>query len=307
MNGKKGTWLIIIIPAVLLGLMVVSFLGSSVGAKIFGGEPLGILAVHAPHPELPAEKPFEGFSVTNTMIASWLSILTLLVFFFAATRRMGLVPRGLQNFVEFFYESAADFIESTAGREYGRKFFPVCVTIFLFVLFNAWFGLIPGFETVKMNGAPLLRNANTDINVPLMLAVVSFCFVEYWGLRVHGANYLKKFFNFRPLYQGFREFFSGRIKAGLGGIAMGAVAVFTGILESLSEIIRLISFTFRLFGNMTAGMILTLVMIYLVPWVAPSVFYGLETFIGFVQAMIFGGLTLCFLVIAIASHEGESH
>jgi len=297
----------VFLAAVLAGLSLTSFVGGSVGAKIFGGEPMKILAVHAPHPELPAETPIAGFPVTNTMIASWLSILTLLALFFATTRRMTLVPRGLQNFVEFFYESAAGFIEETAGKEYGRKFFPVCVTIFLFVLFNAWFGLIPGFETVKLNGAPLLRNANTDINVPLMLAFVSFCFVEYWGLRVHGVNYLTKFFNFRPLYLGFRKLFSGRIRAGLGAIAMGAVAVFTGILEALSEIIRLISFTFRLFGNMTAGMILTLVMIYLIPWVAPSVFYGLETFIGFVQAMIFGGLTLCFLVIAIASHEEESH
>jgi F0F1-type ATP synthase, subunit a len=237
------------------------------------------------------------------MISAWISILVLFGLFFAATRKMKLVPHGLQNLIEFFYDAAADFIEDPAGKENGRRFFPICVTIFLFVLANAWINLIPGFETIKMNGEPLLRNANTDMNVPLMLAVVSFCFVEYWGFRAKGTPYLRKFFNFVLLGQGFKQLFSGKIKAGFGGIGMGAIAVFTGLLETISELIRIVSFTFRLFGNMTAGMILTLVMIFIIPWVVPSIFYGLEAFLGFVQAMIFGGLTLCFLVVAVMPKE----
>ncbi len=298
--------IIIILSIVFLVLIVVSFIGGSVGAIITGGEPLSIFAVQPPHPQLPAEHPFPNLPITNTMITAWISILVLFGLFFAATRRMKLVPRGLQNFVEFFYEAAANFIEDPAGKEYGRKFFPVCVTIFLFVLANAWINLIPGFETIKMNGEPLLRNANTDINVPLMLAVVSFCFVEYWGFKAHKATYLRKFFNFVPLGQGFKKLFTGKIKAGFGGIAMGIIAVFTGLLEAISELIRMVSFTFRLFGNMTAGMILTLVMIFLIPWVVPAIFYGLEAFLGFVQAMIFGGLTLCFLVVAVMSTDEET-
>jgi len=295
--------LIIILVVVSLALTVISFVGGSVGALITGGEPLSIFAVQPPHPQLPAEHPFPNLPITNTMITAWISILVLFGIFFAATRKMRLVPRGLQNLVEFIYETAANFIEDPAGKKWGRIFLPVCFTIFLFVLANAWINLLPGFETIKMNGEPLLRNANTDINVPLMLAVVAFISIEYWGFKAKGARYLETFFNFRPLGLGFKHLFTGKIKAGFGGIFNGIILAFAGILEILSHFIRMVSFTFRLFGNMTAGAILTLIMIFLVPFVVPVVFYGLEAFFGFVQAMIFGGLTLGFACAAVMAEE----
>lgn len=295
--------LIIILAVVFLALIVISFIGGSVGALITGGEPLSIFAVHPPHPQLPAEHPFPNLPITNTMITAWISILVLFGIFFAATRKMRLVPRGLQNLVEFIYETAAKFIEDPAGKKWGRVFLPVCFTIFLFVLANAWINLLPGFETIKMNGEPLLRNANTDINVPLMLAVISFISVEYWGFKAKKARYLETFFNFRPLGLGFKQLFTGKIKAGFGGIFNGIILVVAGILEILSHFIRMVSFTFRLFGNMTAGAILSLIMIFLVPFVVPAIFYGLEAFFGFVQAMIFGGLTLGFACAAVMAEE----
>jgi len=295
--------LIIILAVVFLALIVISFIGGSVGALITGGEPLSIFAVQPPHVQLPAEHPFPNLPITNTMIAAWISILVLFGMFFAATRKMRLVPRGLQNFVEFIYEIAANFIEGPAGKKWGRIFFPVCFTIFLFVLANAWINLLPGFETIKMNGEPLLRNANTDINVPLMLAVVAFISIEYWGFKAKRARYLETFFNFRPLGSGFKHLFTGKIKAGFGGIFNGIILMFAGMLELLSHFIRMVSFTFRLFGNMTAGAILPLIMIFLIPFVVPAIFYGLEAFFGFVQAMIFGGLTLGFACAAVMAEE----
>lgn len=295
--------LIIILAFVFLALIVISFIGGSVGALITGGEPLSIFAVQPPHVQLPAEHPFPNLPITNTMITAWISILVLFGIFFAATRKMRLVPRGLQNLVEFIYETAANFIEDPAGKKWGRIFLPVCFTIFLFVLANAWINLLPGFETIKMNGEPLLRNANTDINVPLMLAVVAFISIEYWGFKAKGARYLEAFFNFRPLGSGFKHLFTGEIKAGIGGIFNGIIMMFAGILEVLSHFIRMVSFTFRLFGNMTAGAILPLIMIFLVPFVVPAIFYGLEAFFGFVQAMIFGGLTLGFACAAVMAEE----
>ena len=295
--------LIIIISIVFLILMVVSFIGGSVGALITGGEPLSIFAVQPPHPQLAAEHPFPNLPITNTMITAWISILVVFGLFFAATRKMKLVPRGLQNFVEFIYEAGANFVEDAAGKKYGRWFFPVCVTIFLFVLANAWINLIPGFETIKVNGEPLLRNANTDINVPLMLAVVAFISIEYWGFKAKGAPYLETFFNLKPLGSGLKQLFTGKIKAGFAGIFNGIIVAFAGLLEILSHFIRMVSFTFRLFGNMTAGAILTLIMIFLIPWVVPSIFYALEAFFGFVQAMIFGGLTLGFACAAVMAEE----
>ncbi len=100
-----------------------------------------------------------------------------------------------------------------------------------------------------------------------------------------------------------RHLFRGKLKAGLSGLFTGAINIFTGFLEGLSEFIRIISLTFRLFGNMTAGEILLLVAAFLVPWIFAIPFYGLELLIGFIQALIFGGLTLIFLILAVTPHE----
>ena len=294
---------LIIATIVFLALIVISFIGSSVGAMILGREPLSFLNVGVPEYHPAAETPFPNLPITNTMITASISILVLFGLFFVGTRRMKLIPTGLQNFLEIIVETAANFIEDPAGKKHGRWFFPVCTTIFLFVIANAWISLIPGFETITINGVPLLRNANTDLNIPAALAVVSFCCVEYWGFRAKGNSYLRTFLNFGPLGQAIKQIFTGKIKAGLGGLLNGVVAAFAGLLEILSHLIRMVSFTFRLFGNMTAGMILVMIMLFLIPWVVPLVFYGLEAFFGFVQAMIFAGLTLGFACAAVMEEE----
>ncbi len=290
---------IIIIIVVFLALIVISFIGGSVGAMIFGREPVSLFNAGIPEYHPAPETPFHNLPITNTMITAWISILVLFGLFFVGTRKMKLVPTGLQNFLEAIVEVATNFIEDPAGKKHGRWFFSVCTTIFLFIIANAWIGLIPGFETITINGEPLLRNANTDLNVPAALAVVSFCCVEYWGFRAKRTSYLKTFLNFGPLGQAIKQIFTGKIKAGLSGLLNGIIAVYVGILEIVSHLVRMVSFAFRLFGNMTAGMILVMIMLFLIPWVVPTVFYGLEAFFGFVQAMIFAGLTLGFACAAV--------
>jgi len=306
MAGKRrggGFLKIGVIVVALLAMIIVSFIGSKVGSGIVGSEPLSFLDVDAPKYHPAPERPFHSLPITNTMITAWISTAVLFGLFFIGTRNMKLVPTGLQNFLELIVEAAANFIEDPAGEKHGRWFFPVCTTIFLFVVANAWVSLIPGFETISIHGEPLLRSANTDLNIPAALAVVSFCFVEYWGFKAKGISYLKTFFHFGPLWQALKQIFTGNIKAGAGGLLNGVVAIFAGILEILSHLIRMMSFTFRLFGNMTAGMILVMIMLFLVPWVLPTIFYGMEAFFGFVQAMIFGGLTLGFACAAVMEEE----
>ncbi len=287
----------------LLAMIMVSFLGSEVGSGIFGLKPVSFLKVDAPNYHPAPERPFPSLPITNTMITAWISMAVLFLLFFIGTRNMKLVPNGLQNFLELIVEAAANFIEDPAGEKHGRWFFPVCTTIFLFVVANAWLSLIPGFETVHVNGEPLLRSANTDLNIPAALAVVSFIFVEYWGFKARGVSYLKTFFQVGPLWSALKLISAGNIKAGAGGLLNGFVSLFAGLLEILSHLIRMVSFTFRLFGNMTAGMILVMIMIFLVPWVLPSLFYGMEAFFGFIQAMIFAGLTLGFACAAVMEEE----
>jgi F-type H+-transporting ATPase subunit a len=271
------------------------------------------LSVDRPEPKLPAEEIFHlfGFPITNTLVAAWLTIIFLIVVFFAATRKIKLIPSRLQTLLEFVISGLLNFCQSVAGEKNGRRFFPIVATIFLFVAFNAWLSLIPGFGSVEVITAEgehvhLLRGANTDINVPLALALVSFVFVEYFGLRSRGFRYLGKFINVGQFFRSMGQLFRGRFKAGLSGLFSGAVNVFVGILETLSELIRIVSFTFRLFGNMTAGEILLLIAAFLVPWVLALPFYGLELLVGFVQALIFAGLTLVFLTIAVTPHEAEA-
>jgi F-type H+-transporting ATPase subunit a len=259
--------------------------------------------------QLPAEEIFHilGFPITNTIIASWFTILVVVGMVYAATRRVRPIPSRLQSLVEFFFGWMLNLCEEAAGKEQGRRFFPVVATIFIFVIMNAWLALLPFFGPgIHIGEAPLFRCANTDVNMPLALAIVSFISVEYWGVSSLGArHYLSRFFNIGPLWGSVRQLFKGKLRAGLSGILTSVIEVFAGLLEALSEVIRLVSFTFRLFGNMTAGEILLLIVCFLIPWVLVIPFYGLELLIGFIQAMIFGGLTLGFATAAVASREQE--
>jgi F-type H+-transporting ATPase subunit a len=153
----------------------------------------------------------------------------------------------------------------------------------------------------------LIRPANTDINMPLALALVSFIFFNFLGLRVLGIDYLKKFINVKEFFSGLRNIFRGKPKTGISSLFTGAIYIFSGALELLSYFIRVISLTFRLFGNMTAGEILLLVAAFLIPWLFAIPFYGLELLIGFIQAIIFAGLTLIYVTIAVSPHEEEAH
>jgi F-type H+-transporting ATPase subunit a len=299
---------------VFLVLFVLSFMAGPLGSSMLGdfGLPAWI-TVDRPDPHLPAETVFHifGFPITNSVLGAWITIIFLVAFSYGVTRRMKLVPGRLQALFEFLIGWVYDLCTQVAGEKNGRRFFPVVTTIFLFVGFNAWLALLPGFGSITIHTAEgeahLIRAANTDINMPLALALVSFVFVEFYGLRSLGFRYLSKFFNFGEFNKGMKLLFKGKVKDSIFSIFTGAITIFTGLLEGLSELIRIISLTFRLFGNMTAGEILLMVVAFLIPWLFAIPFYGLELLIGFIQAIIFAGLTLIFLTTAVESHGEETH
>jgi len=305
--------IIIGVLLVFLVLFAIGFAAGPLGKSMLGLNLPSWLTPPQPEPKLPPEVVFHifGFPVTNSILGAWLTIIFLVVFSWAISRRMKLIPSRLQTLFESFLGWLYDFCQSVAGEENGRRFFPVVATIFLFVAFNAWLSLIPGFGSIILHTSEgevhLLRGANTDINMPLALALMSFVFVEFYGLKYGGGiRYLSKFINVGPFFRSVGQIFSGKIKAGLGGLITGVINIFVGFLEALSELVRIVSFTFRLFGNMTAGEILLLIAIFLVPWIFALPFYGLELLVGFVQALIFGGLTLVFLTVAVSAHGAEA-
>ena len=238
-----------------------------------------------------AEKIFSigPFPVTNAMLTTWLVMLFLIIFSVVATRRMRLVPSGIQNFTETIIEGLFNLFDSvTTDRKLTRKFFPLCATIFLFIIIANWTEVLPGlgsigiWEHVEHNGGiemvlvPLFRSPSADLNFTLAIAIISVVSIQAFGIMLIGFfKYTKKFLNFK-----------------------GAVEFFVGILEIISEISKLISFSLRLFGNIFAGEVLLMVMAFLVPFIAPIPFYFLEIFVGLIQALIFSLLTLVFLTVA---------
>jgi F-type H+-transporting ATPase subunit a len=315
-----------------------------------------------------------GFTITNTIVTSWVMIALIALITILGTRKLTLIPSGFQNVFEALIEGFGNLVSSVAGEKNGRRFFPVVFILFFYIVFCNWMALTPLFNFIglvedeyhhihheaaehpdaivaeaeeiqghvlKRGGittvplfvktplvkvkipagvtyehrarlmdeelarrlgtdpahplaedqtygliAPFLRGVNTDLNSPLGYAFWSAIFVEFWGVTALGFfSYVSKFFNFR-----------------------GPIDFFVGILELISEFARLISFTFRLFGNIFAGEVLLFMMSFLVPFVLVDVFYGLELFVGLIQGFVFAMLTLVFGVMAVSGHgDHESH
>lgn len=222
----------------------------------------------------------------------WIAMLVLIIPALILKKRgLQLIPKGLQNFVETIIEGFLNFWTSiTQDREQAKKFFPLVTTIFLFVITSNWLGIFPGVGPIGFHEVheghpvfiPLLRSGYADVNFTLALALISVIATQVYGIRSLG------FFN----YAG--KFFKNPLKDPIG--------FFVGILELISEFAKIISFSFRLFGNIFAGEMLLVVIGFLVPFLAPLPFYGLEIFVGFVQALVFSLLTLVFLKMAVTSH-----
>jgi len=310
-RGRIKILIFFFIPILLL--FVIGLVFGPLGSSFLGKEPPSIFRVPRPTVELPSEPVFhiEHFSITNTLIASWFTMLVLVVLSILLTRKMKLIPGRGQATAEAIVEGLLNFVESVAGKKHARMLFPGVATIFIYVISNAFLALLPFFGSIGViehdgKFAPLFRSANTDLNVPLSIAIMSFIFVETWGMRAIGvSHYLSEFINVRQFGQGLKELLTGKIKTGPMNIVFGFISMFVGVLEIFSHLTRMLSFTFRLFGNMTAGEILILVYCFLIPLVFTIPFYGLELLIGMIQALIFSGLTLVFGTIAVSPHEEE--
>lgn len=233
-----------------------------------------------------------SFSITNSLLVVWLAMLILIIVGWRSSKKIHLIPSGIQNVVELAIEMLYNLVTSVTGDEkQSRKFFPLLATIFLLVLLSNWLGLVPGVGSIgfyeEIPGhegevlVPFFRAGAADMNFTLALAIISVFSAQYFGITALGAvKHAKKFFNFKS-----------------------PILLFVGILELIGEFAKLISFSFRLFGNVFAGEVLLLVISFLVPYVVPLPFYALEVVVGIIQAFIFTMLTLVFLKMATMMHE----
>ena len=229
-----------------------------------------------------------GFAVTNTYLLTLAVLLILSAGAFLVGRKMALLPGGGQNAAEATLEGFLGFMEPVFGsRGRAEKYLPFIATIFFFVLFSNWAGILPGvgsvgfFEGTHGTFVPFLRSPASDLNFTLALAITTVIATHVFGIRELGVRlHVSRFLNFK-----------------------GPIEFFVGILEFISEIAKIISFSFRLFGNVFAGEVLLVVIAFLAPYLAPLPFLFLEIFVGFVQALVFAMLTMVFISIAAAEHH----
>ncbi|RME42476.1 MAG: F0F1 ATP synthase subunit A [Chloroflexi bacterium] len=280
----------------------------------FSRPPILVAAEPIPSPEHPWTF-FGLFPITNALLTTWLTMLFLVVFSLVVTRNMELVPEGVQNAMEMIIEAVYGLVEDVAGARLAPAFFPLVATIFFFVLISNWIDLLTpilaavGFREVHEGKdviIPLLRSPSTDLNFTLALALISVTVTQAWGIRELGVmRYAGKFININ----GFRHFFhvlTGREEgSATGALMMGFLDFYIGIVEMISELAKIISFSFRLFGNIFAGEVLLLVMPSFLSMFLILPFLGLEVFVGLIQAFIFAVLTLAFMTMAIISLEGH--
>ncbi|MCD6289125.1 MAG: F0F1 ATP synthase subunit A [Anaerolineae bacterium] len=278
-----------------------------IGSRILFPVPLP--TIQLPAEAIPGLSIF-GFPITNTLLATLLADATLLLLVVLIRRKMEMIPSGLQNLAEWFIEMFYDLVEEIAG-ENARRFFPIFMTVLLFLLVANWWELAPGFDSIgiiqpahgegmrayeiknvgplailtpKLSAhgyvlVPFLRVAASDLNLPLALALIAVIYVQAVGVQALGFSYFRKFFNFSSLIDGL-----------------------VGMLELISELAKLISFSFRLFGNIFAGQVLLFVVPFLIPLLAALPFYGLELFVGFMQAFVFAILIVVFASMATVPH-----
>jgi F-type H+-transporting ATPase subunit a len=227
-------------------------------------------------------------SITSTMVTMWLVMAVVLAAFLLGTRRLSLVPHGLQNAVEAAYEALEGFARSTGGAEAVRHV-PFFAGFFILILACNWSGLVPPIGKLEE-----LRAPTSDVNVTLGLALVSFGYFEFQGLRAHGIRgYLARFI---PL-GAFRN-----------GLFDGLISLYVGLLEAMLEVVKVVTLAMRLFGNIYAGELAVGALTGLTVALVPIAMLGLELLLNFVQALIFSVLTLMFTLLAVEAHEqGEAH
>jgi F-type H+-transporting ATPase subunit a len=252
----------------------------------------GNMEVPAPHVIVGAPAPTDRMfyfepSLSSTLLTMWLLMALILFVFVLGTRRMRIVPGRVQNAIEWAYESLENFALNVGGAA-AKPYVPVFAGFFIFILVSNWAGLVPPIGKVSF-----LRAPTSDLNVTIGLALTAFVFFESQGIRHLGVRgYLGKFF---PLGE-FRH-----------GIGTGLMAMFVGLIELFLELVKPVTLSMRLFGNIFGGEVALGVLTGLTIAIFPVLMYSLELVLNLIQALLFSILTLMFTLLAVEGHSSGDH
>lgn len=245
--------------------------------------------------------------ITNAMVNGWIAVVFFVVLASIAKRRSGLIPHGIHNVIEAAVEFALSEIQKVTGDvKRAKQFLPIVGSIFFFILFSNWIGLLPGTGSIGIWGIhegevaliPLLRPAASDLNLTLAIAMFAVLSSHIIGLMTVGPiSHISKFINLRGIVRS--------VKKGPMAILVAVIEFGVGLLEIISEIAKVLSLSLRLFGNIFAGEVLLTVMLGILAYVLPIPFMFLELLVGAIQATVFAMLTLAYLTVATQDQGHE--
>ncbi|MBU1203420.1 F0F1 ATP synthase subunit A [Patescibacteria group bacterium] len=240
------------------------------------------------------------FNVTNSLLTSWVAVFLIIILSLIIRAKNSRIPSVFQSFMETIIDGALGMMDLvTNNREKSKRVFPVVFSIFLFILINNWLGLVPGLGSITYNGTALFRGGTADLNTTLALGLFAVVSANIFGIIVVGGwNWFNKFINIKALIE-----IPGKIRHEPTIILVNPITFFVGLIEIVSEIAKVASLSFRLFGNIFAGEVLIASISALVAYGVPLPFMFLEVIVGIIQALIFSILTLVYYTIASTEHE----
>ena len=253
------------------------------------------------------------FTVTNSLLTSWLAVLVVLVLSLALRLKLKKIPGKLQNFFEVILDGALSLYgQVTNDRKLSQKVFPFVFSLFIFILINNWLGLLPvlgsmGFlvkEGATSTFVPFLRSGTADINTTLALSIMVVIGSNLFGIIALGIwKTFNKYVNIKALWS-----IPTKVLKDPTVLIVAPINFFVGLLELLGEMAKIASLSFRLFGNVFAGEVLLASMSAIFAYIVPGPFLFLEVFVGLIQALIFALLATVYFTIASQDHsEHDEH
>jgi F-type H+-transporting ATPase subunit a len=334
----------IVLILIVLGVVALCVGGVVIGGVVNEQASLPLIVLAAEEIPLPFSLPVFGNHIPNTLPSTWLTMIILILVAWSYSRRVqgGKQASRFVTAMDALGEGMLGFMRNAVGEK-ATLFFPLVATFFLFIAINNWCGILPGFGSVgvwavhqteeavvaeaaahdehaeteagdhdehdeHLELVPFFRSANAHLSTTVALAVISVGAAQYFGFKAQGRRYLDKYLNFRasspkpdPATQQGLQGAVSKAARGVEIVVNGGV----GLIEIVLEALKVLPFSFRLFGNIFAGEVLLFVVSYLFAFVFPIIFLGLELFVGLIQGLIFAMLSLVFFSIASTSHHGE--
>ncbi len=243
-----------------------------------------------------------NFPVTNSLLTSWIAVFFIIILSLVIRARLKPIPTAFQSFMERVIEGSWEMMDMvTSSRRKSEQAFPIVFSIFIFVLVNNWLGMFPGIGTITYGGQPLLRGGTADLNTTLALGLFSVLSANIFGIVVVGAwSHFNKFINLKALLEIPRKILKEPTI-----VLINPIHFFVGLIEIVSEVAKIASLSFRLFGNIFAGEVLLASISALMAYGVPLPFMFLEIIVGLIQALIFAVLTLVYFTIASTEHAAE--